>query len=192
MSLLRGGLDRRRLDSVRTASLAVVASAALALAACSGADATAPPTVTVTETQTVTRQAVPPVGEVEGQAAAQDALLAACAIVEGGEPSWDTLQEYGPWYGAEIDPWAVSRAARRGYETYLRALEALDVGRLSGFGTVNYGQTMSDLENRLSMASELSKVADNYQPSGQEARDRLMYWYGAYAASIEMNLDGCP
>jgi hypothetical protein len=170
---------------------AVVVMVALLSVACSAGSATPQPTVTVTETATVTTTiAVPQEGLIDPLL--DQTMADICLDLDNNEPSWDSMQEYGPYEDYPIQADMVARAAKRANEAYRRAFERIlspDIKTLPK--TEAYGRLNAYLSDRSAILGALEYAANDYL-DGTGDYDRLYYFWAAYAASLESGTpQGC-
>jgi len=164
----------------------------LGTASCASEAAQPTPHVTVTETVQVevtrTASMEPVYGQINPEV--ETLLAEVCQYVADNEPSWDDLQEYGPYEEYPIQADMVALAAKRAEETYRWAFDRLNYLEQGSRANAQYGMAFGDISNRATYAGVLARAAERYLDSntGYEA---MYYWWAAYAASIEMNVRGC-
>jgi len=163
---------------------------AATLTACSAGVAGPAETVTVTESQYVA-VTVTPSPQYGLQDPELDRVLAeVCAYVADNEPSWDSMQEYGPFEEFPMQADMVALAGRTAEQTYSRVFKLLNYGEQAYRGNTLYGSVYTDISNRASLAMSMRSAAEDYVGSGS-GYQRLYYFWAAYAASIESGVSGC-
>lgn len=184
----------------------LVLGAALALVACAGPESSPPTTVTVTATTTATATASaspssdPTEDPTEAAAAEVEAAVSeACRIVADSEPSYDRMQQAGPWGGQDerldlstMDLPYLETMSTTMSDTYARALEALSPSDLLPFASPDYRSVLSAISYRKDQVDMLADVVPRFAEGDMTYERGLMYRYAAYTAAIEMGIDGCP
>ncbi len=120
----------------------------------------------------------------------EQVLIEVCRYVSESEPSWDSLQEYGPYEDLPMQVDMVALAGKQAEDVYLRALNDLDYSEFASRGNTLFGSAYTDLSNRLTYASTMRYAAESYLEDGS-GYQRLYYFWAAYAASIEGDVAGC-
>ena len=177
------------------AQLVLAVMVALLTVACSAGSATPQPTVTVTETAMVTvtetaTVAVPQEGLIDPLL--EQTMADICFDLDNSEPSWDSMQEYGPYEDFPIQADMVALAAKRANEAYRRAFEKILSPESQALPkTEEWGRLLAYLSDRSGILSTLEFAANDYL-NGTGDYDRLYYFWAAYAASIESGTpQGC-
>ena len=172
------------------ACLVGYAAAAFMISACAAGSAAPAPGVTVTETieVPVTVSPSPAYGLMDPEL--EQVLIDVCRYVADNEPSWDSMQEYGPYEDLPMQVDMVAFAGKRAEDTYMKALDDLDYFESADRGNTLYGSAYTDISNRLTYASTMRYAAKSYLKDGSDYQ-RLYYFWAAYAASIESEVSGC-
>ena len=163
----------------------------LLLSACSTGSASEPSQrMTVTETieVPVTVSPEPAYGLMDPEL--EQVLIEVCQYVAENEPSWDSLQEYGPYEDLPMQVDMVAFAGKRAEDVYTWAFEKLSYQEQAGRGNTLYGSAYTDLSNRFSYASTMRNAAESYLEDGS-GYQRLYYFWAAYTASVEGDVAGC-
>lgn len=192
---LTGTLTATGAKRMGKASWIVGVALSLSLSACGG-EAAVSPTVTVTATVTSVVTASPPAVPPGPAPEIAAALEEACELLAtGGEPTWDDMTMLGPFNGQPLMIEDVARLSARAEDLYGRAVEILNYLEYYSLpGSTEYGMLLTDLGARLTYARTLRAAADDYLEgdTSQRLYDRILYFYNAYTASIELRLRGCP
>lgn len=177
---------------------------AVALVACTGPEPSAPTTATVTVTTTATASESPASDPGQDAAAAATeevnaAVSEACRIINDGEPSYDRMQQAGPWYGpgerldlSTMDLSYLETMSVTMGDTYGRALDALSPSDLLPFASPEYRSVLSAISYRKDQVDMLADVVPRFAQGDMTYERGLMYRYAAYTAAIEMGIVGCP
>ena len=162
----------------------------LLVSACSGGSGAPTPQVTVTETigVPVTVSPAPAYGLMDPEL--EQVLIEVCQYVSENEPSWDSMQEYGPYEDLPTQVDMVAFAGKRAEDVYTWAFGKLNYQEQAGSGNTLYGSAYTDISNRFSYASTMRYAAESYLEDGS-GYQRLYYFWAAYAASIEGDVAGC-
>lgn len=160
------------------------------ISACAVGSTAPVPRVTVTETieVPVTVSPSPAYGIMDPEL--EQVLIAVCQYVADNEPSWDSMQEYGPYEDLPMQVDMVAFAGKRAEDTYMKALDDLDYFESADRGNTLYGSAYTDISSRLTYASTMRYAAKSYLKDGSDYQ-RLYYFWAAYAASIESEVSGC-
>ena len=178
-------------DVMGTAPAAAIILVAFLTAACSAGSATPQPTVTVTETVTETATiAVPQEGLIDPLL--DQTMADICFDLDNSEPSWDSMQEYGPYEDYPIQADMVALVAKRANEAYARAFERIFSPEIQALPkTEEYGRLAAYLSDRSGILDTLEYAANDYL-NGTGDYNRLYYFWAAYAASLESGTpQGC-
>ena len=172
------------------ACLSVVTLVAVLISGCSTGSAAPTPRVTITKTieVPVTVSPSPAYGLMDPDL--EQVLIEVCRYVADNEPSWDSMQEYGPYEDIPMQVDMVAFAGKRAEDTYMKALDDLDYFEKADRGNTLYGSAYTDISNRLTYASTMRYAAKSYLRDGSNYQ-RLYYFWAAYAASIESEVSGC-
>lgn len=172
------------------ACLSAVTLVAALIAGCSTGSSSPAPRVTITETieVPVTVSPSPAYGIMDPEL--EQLLIEVCQYVADNEPSWDSMQEYGPYEDLPMQVQMVARAGQRAERVYTWAFERLDYSDQAARGNTLYGSVYTDLSNRFSYASTMRNAAESYLKDGSDYQ-RLYYFWAAYAAAIESDVSGC-
>lgn len=170
--------------------LAACGLAIFLVSACSVESAAPTPQVTVTEIVEVpvTVSPSPAYGLMDPEL--ERVLIEVCQHVAENEPSWDSMQEYGPNQDLPMQVDMVAFAGRQAEDVYLRAINDLQYSEFASLGNTLFGSAYTDLSNRFTYASTMRNAAESYLENESDYQ-RLYYFWAAYAASIEGDVAGC-